>query len=85
MEVLSEEFVTYRAHRERLLRSHSGGYVVITGTIVLGVFDSLDQAFVAGVEHCGPRRPFLLQLVCAEEPEQELPALVHGLIDARLP
>jgi hypothetical protein len=85
MDILKLELITFRAQRAHLLGAHEGEYVVIVGQKILGTYASQEDAFVAGLDHCGPHEPFLLQHVTRADPEQEIPALVHGLTDAHLP
>jgi hypothetical protein len=85
MDILTSEIKTFRDQRARLLGAHEGEYVVVVGQTVLGTYATQDEAFEAGLSHCGPHTPFLLQHVTRTDPEQEMPALVHGLTDAHLP
>ncbi len=85
MELFKAERAALEAQREQLLARHAGGFVVVAGSEIIGCYPSQDEAFRAGLARCGPARPFLLQGLQAAREEEDLPALVHGLIDAQLP
>ena len=68
-EVLYEESETYRHEVARLLvEGHEGKYVLITGKEVVALYDSWGAAREAGLIRYFPT-PFLVQKVCAEEPD----------------
>jgi hypothetical protein len=66
--MLSAEWDLYRREVGRFLaEGHEGKFVVIQGELILGFFDTEDEASEAGLErfHTGP---FLLHQVRAQEP-----------------
>jgi hypothetical protein len=65
---LATEIKFYAAHKEEFLRAHSGEYVVIHGTTILGFFRSWEHAFRAGVGAFGIETDFLVRQVLAREP-----------------
>jgi hypothetical protein len=65
---LATEIKFYAAHKEEFLRAHSGEYVVIHGTTILGFFGSWEMAFRSGVEAFGLQEDFLVRQVLAREP-----------------
>ena len=84
MDVLQIEIDTLNARRDDLLAEHRGQYVVIAGARVVGFFENPDEAFEAGLDACGPSAPFLLHHLQEQAPV-EMPAVVHGLMNAELP
>ena len=65
---LATELECYAAHKEEFLENHSGEYVVVKGTCVLGFFQSWEVAFRTGVQAFGVREDFLVKRVLAREP-----------------
>jgi hypothetical protein len=65
---LAVELEFYAAHKEEFLRAHTGEYVVIHGTTILGFFRSWEHAFRAGVGAVGIETDFLVRQVLAREP-----------------
>lgn len=60
---LAVELHFYAAHKQEFLKSHSGEYVVIQGTKVLGFFQSWEGAFRSGVKAFGVSDDFLVKQV----------------------
>lgn len=68
-ELLEVELKTYEDHRDELLGSDSGKFVLIRGEQVISVFDTKADAIRAGYERFG-NVPFLVkQLVQVEVPQ----------------
>ncbi len=63
---LSEEMITYTAHREELLGRARGQYVLIKEGRILGEFESRQDALRRGYEEFG-RSPFLVKKVVETE------------------
>jgi len=77
----SVELAAFAAKKQELLGVCLGKFAAFKGNEFLGVFDSYQSAFNAGVEKLG-NVPFLIKHVTPEEPEASVPALCLGLIHA---
>jgi hypothetical protein len=65
---LAEEWNTYRREVGRLLaEGQDGRHVLIKGSDILGIFDTFDAAYEAGVGRF-PQGPFFVHPIRAEEP-----------------
>ena len=64
---LKPELRFYRMNKRQWLRSHSGEFVVISGTTVAGFYPDYEAAFRAGVRRFGSR-DFLIKQIFAKEP-----------------
>lgn len=77
MSVLDTELETYEKHRDRLLNTDRGKYVLIHGDEVVGAYHSKLDAINLGYRKFG-NVPFLVkQIVELETPEY----IVSGLLD----
>ena len=65
---LATEISFYFAHKRAWLKKHTGSFVVVQGTNVLGFYPSFETAFRAGVLALGVREDFLVRQVLEEEP-----------------
>ena len=65
---LATELTFYAAHKQEFVKTHSGEYVVIQGTTVLGFFQWWEQAFRSGVQAFGMQQDFLVKQVLARDP-----------------
>jgi hypothetical protein len=66
---LSAELRVFEQHRTEWSRSHPGEYVAIQDEVVAeGFFASYTEAFRAGLQKFGVRRPFLIKQVWVTEP-----------------
>lgn len=81
---LAEELGYYREQKAELLKSHEGKFALIKGRNLLGVFDSQDAAYAAGLQRLG-NVPMLILRIQREEPRVSNPALHLGLVHASLP
>jgi hypothetical protein len=80
---LEAELAYYDLHKSQLLESHEGKYVLIGGNEFKGAFDSIENAYSAGVEAFGQKQ-FLVKKVTRVEPVLTNLALSHGLVNANL-
>ncbi len=80
---LETELHFFEARKEELLRHHEGKYALVIGEELLGVFDSREEAYKAGVEKRG-NVPMLIKQILREEPTETVPALTLGLFRAHL-
>jgi hypothetical protein len=67
-----------------LLRTSRGKVAVFHASKLVGIYDTEDEAFRSGLTKFGLGEPFLLRTIEPER-QEEAPALVMGLIDAKLP
>ena len=59
---LAKELATYEAHRDELLGSHEGKYVLVHGDKIEGVWDTYKDALEAGYRDFG-LEPFLVKQI----------------------
>jgi hypothetical protein len=65
----SAELKLFEQHRQEWVHSHPGKYVAIQDHVVAeGFFGSYAEAFKAGLQRFGVRRPFLVKQVWMTEP-----------------
>lgn len=77
-ELLEVELKTYEAHRDELLGSNSGKFVLIKGEQVVSVFDTEVDAIRAGYERFG-NVPFLVKQVMQVELPQNFTSNLLGV------
>lgn len=80
---LERELAYFNQIRESLLASHEGKYAVICGEVLAGTFDSVENAYNAGLKAFG-KEQFLVQKVTRTDQVFANHALSHGLINANL-
>ena len=80
---LEKELAFYESTKDQLLKHHEGKHVLIVGDEQLGVFDRPEDAYAAGIEQRG-NVPMLIKRVEKEERVETIPAMVLGLINARI-
>ncbi len=76
-EVLDAELEAYAAHRDELLGSHVGKFVLLKDEDVIGVFDTKPDAIRAGYERFG-NVPFLVKQVIQVEAPQNYTSNLLG-------
>ncbi|HHT9133078.1 MAG TPA: hypothetical protein ACFYED_11440 [Candidatus Tripitaka californicus] len=81
--VLEEELKYFNEHKEKFLKHYEGQFVLIKGTSFAGSYTTEEEAYQAGIQKFG-NTPFLIKRVAKEEEVSRFPALVLGLIGARL-
>lgn len=80
---LEEELAYFNAHREELVSHYEGQFALIKGDSHLGSFTTEAEAYEEGLKQLG-NQPFLIKKITREEETDRAPALVLGLINARL-
>lgn len=65
---LATELEFYKVHKAEWLQRHSGQYVVLKGSEVLGFYAALTDAYTAGASTWGIGKDFLVKQVLAYEP-----------------
>lgn len=81
MNALQEELETYARREEELKTSASGKFVVIKGSEIVGVFDTLEFALTEGTRRFG-LEPYLVRRIGEPVEQLNIPALTLGLIGA---
>jgi len=71
----------YNRMKEKLLEKYEGKVVAIKNGMVIGVYDSEEEAYRDVVEKYGPI-PILIKRVLRKEQIEYLPAYVYGLLSA---
>jgi len=77
------EIERYNELLPELLQDNNGKFVVIKGRELLGVFDSNDDAYEAGLNQYG-LTGFLLRPVREKQQVMSLPALQLGILHGRI-
>lgn len=66
---IEQERAAFDAMLDRLLEAHAGKWVLFHSGEVVGYFESMGEAYAAGVEHFGADEVFLVTQVKAPSPE----------------
>ena len=80
---LEQEIRFFEEQKPELLKHHEGKFALVVGKSLLGIFDSHEEAYKAGLARVG-NRPMLIKQILRVEPTQSAPALARGLLGARL-
>jgi len=78
---LEVEIQFFEKSKAKLLADHEGKFVVIQGEHLLGAYDTVENAYNAGLQAFGDRQ-FLVRKVSSVEQNRTNLALLHGLINA---
>jgi len=78
---LEQERAFYDAHEAEWIATHPGRFVVVKGSCLLGVFESMEQALAAGAASYG-LTSFLVRKLGERQEEVNIPALTLGLLRA---
>jgi hypothetical protein len=78
---LEVEIEFFEKQKAKLLSEHEGKFVVILGQQLQGAYDTVENAYNAGVQAFGDRQ-FLVRKVTSAEQDLTNLALLHGLINA---
>lgn len=62
MESLTQEFDYYKTHQDELVKKYSGKFIVIKDKVVIGVYDSEEEAITTSLEQ-NELGSFLVQYV----------------------
>ena len=81
-ESLKEEVEYFQERKEELLQKSQGQFALIRGRELLGTFTTYAEAYEAGVERFG-NAPMLIRRITKEDPTEQVPALMHGLLKTR--
>jgi len=81
-DVLQVELAYFERIKPDLLKHHLGQFALIKGEVLVGTFTKREEAYEEGVKRFG-NVPMLIKQVVTEEPVQQIPALMHGLLNAR--
>lgn len=75
---LEKEIAVFEKLKPQLLEHHLGKFALIIGESVVGVYDSPQTAYVAGLAAHG-NVPMLIKIITEHEGVETIPALVLGL------
>ncbi len=78
MTVLDAETATFQEHRDELLGSAEGKFVLVKGEQVVGVYDSKRDAITEGYRRFG-NTPFLVKQVLKVETPQNFVSQLLGI------
>jgi hypothetical protein len=78
---LERELATFQAHLSEWSRAHSGKFALVVGEELIGVFDTPEKAYEAGILRFG-NIPMLIRQLRPDDETAFLPALTLGLIYA---
>ena len=76
-----EELIAFEKQKQDLLKLCEGKFAVFKASEFLGVFDTPQAAYEAGLNRWGNVQ-FLIKPVIKEEQPQQIPALYLGLLHA---
>lgn len=79
--VLETELEYFEQHREEWVKHHVGKFALVRMDNLHDVYDTPEAAYEAGVELWG-NVPFLIKQILPEDPIEQAPALVYGLLHA---
>ena len=77
MTVLEKEIKSYQSLKDDLLKHYQGKYALIHEEKLIGVWDTPENAYIAGVERFG-NVPFLIQHIVTEDVIETVPLLFAG-------
>jgi hypothetical protein len=80
---LEAEIQYFEKNKTKLLAEHEGKFVVIYGDHLLGAYDTVENAYNAGIQAFGDQQ-FLVRKATASEQNLTNLALMYGLINAHL-
>ena len=75
---LEKEQAYFAQIKERLLEHYAGKVALIYDGALVGVWDSQERAYIAGIEKFG-NVPFLIKHIIDEDPVESIPTLFIGL------
>jgi hypothetical protein len=78
---LEAEIKYFEKIKDKLLAEHKGKFVVIFNQQLLGTYDTVENAYNAGIQACGDQQFLVRKVTLSEEIPTNL-ALLHGLINA---
>ena len=80
---LVEERAYFQSKKAEWLERHKNKYVLIKGNELIDVFYSFEDAYKEGVKQFG-NQPFLVKKVVEKEKIEKIPALVLGILHAKV-
>lgn len=83
-ELFREELKLFATNKEAWLATHDGRFVLLKGSEVIGFFESFEQATQVGLNKYGPSTSFFVKQILKDDSVLRTPALVAGLLFARL-
>jgi hypothetical protein len=80
-DLLRDELEYFEQIKAELLKHHMGKFALVKGRELVGTYTKNEEAYEEGVKRFG-NVPMLIKLVATEEPVEQIPALMHGLLNA---
>ena len=78
---LEKELDYFERHRLEWLEHQGGKFALIRGEKLDGIYDTAEAAYEAGIRLWG-NVPFLIKQILREDPIEQSPALMYGLLHA---
>jgi hypothetical protein len=79
--MLEQERQYYAEHLAEWLAQHPGKFVLIKGSELLGIFNTIEEALAEGARRFA-LEPFLVRRVQKDQEEVNVPALTLGILRA---
>lgn len=64
---LRQELSHYQSLKSELLQCSEGKFIVIKGTAVAGLFDTFENAYIAGLQSFGSDTDFMVRRILQQE------------------
>jgi len=82
--MLEQELRFYDEHFQEWLSRYGGRFVLVKGSELIGVFNTVDEALSEGARRFG-LESLLIRQVLSQQPEVRIPALTLGILRANPP
>lgn len=79
--VLEKELDYFDRHRSEWIEHHRGKFALLRDQDLEGTYDTAEAAYEAGIKLWG-NVPFLIKQILLEDPIEQAPALMYGLLHA---
>lgn len=80
---LGNELAFYKKNKQEYLQKYANKHVLIKGEELIGIFDTGEMAYKAGVDKFG-NEPFLIKQVLEQEPTLTISSLYVGISHASI-
>ena len=78
--MLDKERQFYSEHRSEMISQHLGKFVVIRDDVLVGAFNTIEEALAEGARRFGLTSFLVRQVSSAKEKEINIPALTLGIL-----
>jgi len=76
---LTLELKTYEENKQNLLNSDRGKFVLIKGNMIIGIYDTYDDAIKVGIDKFG-NKSFLVKQILEVEPTGNFTSNLIGIV-----